>query len=239
MLSKSDFLNKLDQIFINENLLEKEKNYIKNIKENEDQLPNQITADVLIARLGLITIKGITDEDGYFKEFINTIDKDEIESQTEIFYLLKGKQVSCWHSLKVTETWNWLGGKEISLFIVTGQEIKEVLLNETNSSFTIAERTLFGAKITNPTDNNNFGWVTCLCKPGFEREKYINPTSKEIGNLTQTYPERNALIHELTPKTSDNNKTKRSIFQYFRSFCCNNGEQNNEQTPLINRHNKI
>ena len=100
MLSTIDFFKKLDKITLNQNL----KAEIEILKSSlKDKDPSEIiSADILIKELGLITIKGITDEDGYFKEFVNTIYNDHQESQTEIVYLLKGKQVSCIHMLYTT-----------------------------------------------------------------------------------------------------------------------------------------
>lgn len=224
MLSKTEFLGILDKILTNENLLEK--TFLKNIKENE--IPEEVFADFLIEKLRLETIKGVTDEDGYFNEFVRT------ENQTEIFYLLKRSQVSCLHSLDTTETWRWLGGKKISIFIFTN-EVKEITLSETNPSYTIDKGTLFGAKITDLTDNNDFGLVTCLCEPAFEIVHYINPTSEQIYNLYNDYPEKKALIDELKPKISTKKKNiMQSIIQFFT--CCIGVKKNEEQKPLINNH---
>jgi predicted cupin superfamily sugar epimerase len=232
MLSKINFLAILDQILSNENLLEEEKTRIENIKENKKELPEKLTANRLIKHLDLITIKGVTDEDGYFKEFVKIIDQEGTITETEIFYLLKEKQVSCLHSLDTTETWRWLGGKEISIFIFTKQEAKEIILSETNPSHTIEKGTLFGAKITNLTDDNDFGMVTCKCTPGFVLEHYKSPSKEEIDTLSKTYPNHGQIIKELTPNISNTSKNlMQSIMSLFS--CCTSLEKSEEQTPLI------
>lgn len=233
MLSKNEFLKILEQILSNRVLLEEEKQRLKNINENQDLLNEheQITAEVLINKLDLKNINTVTEEDGYFKEFVNTIDNNEQENQTEIFYLLKGKQVSCLHILDTTETWRWLGGKEISIFIFKKQELEKITLNETNPCHTIEKGTLFGAKISNLEDDNDFSIVTCLCKPGFVlKEHYKTPSKEEVDILFKNYPE---LIKELTPKISNSNKNVfQSIIQFFT--CCIGVKKNEEQAPLIN-----
>src|ERR1043165_2598853 len=157
MLTKTKFLEILNKILSNGNLVKKEKEHLESIKETADLLPEEILVDLLIEKLGLITIKGVTDEDGYFKEFVNTINNNEQESQTEIFYLLKGKQVSCLHTLDTTETWNWHGGKEIYIFIFKkDQKPEKITLNETNPIYTIEKNTLFGAKIATLRDNIDY-----------------------------------------------------------------------------------
>lgn len=231
MLTKESFLAVLDQILTNENLLEKEKNIIENIKKNHNDLPKKITADIIIYQLGLITIKGVTDEDGYFKEFVNTIKDAETESQTDIFYLLKEKQVSCLHALETTETWKWLGGDDILVFILEKNKISEIRLNHENITCTIPENTFFGAKLSS-NNNENFSWVTCTCKPGFIPQYYRNPSPEELADFFKTYPDYKQIITELSPKISKNNNSiVQPIIQFFN--CCTDIKQTEEQKPLI------
>lgn len=235
MLTKTKFLEILNQIFQSKaNLLltDEKKRFEETIKNIE--LFDQITADRLIKHLGLITIKGITDEDGYFKEFVNTIKNDEIESQTEIFYLLKGKQVSCLHTLDTVETWRWLGGDDVLIFILEKDKISQICLNANNLICTIPKNTLFGAKLAS-NNNENFVWVTCTCKPGFVPEYYKNPSSEELDFFTKTHPNYDQIIKELTPKNSSKN-IMQSIIQFF-SCCSKDRQQNGEQTPLISQTN--
>lgn len=236
MLTKTKFLEILNKILSNGNLVKKEKEHLESIKKTANLLPEEILVDLLIEKLGLITIKGVTDEDGYFKEFVNTIDNNEQESQTEIFYLLKGKQVSCLHTLDTTETWNWHGGKEIYIFIFKkDQKPEKITLNETNPIYTIEKNTLFGAKIATLRDNSDYALVTCLCKPGFLREHYTNPTKNEIGILYKKYPGFKKIIEELTPKMPNTSKNIfQSIFQLFT--CCIGVKKNQDEInePLIN-----
>ncbi|MDD4892940.1 MAG: cupin domain-containing protein [Candidatus Rickettsiella isopodorum] len=231
--NKTAFLDRLRQNLESEvNSVPEKKTCFAEIIKNIESI-DEITAERLIKHLDLKTIKGITDEDGYFKEFVNTIVKNERESQTEIFYLLKGKQVSCLHSLDTTETWHWLDGKEISIFIFKAQGLEKINLSEKNPLHTIDKNTLFGAKITNLRDDNDYALVTCLCKPGFVPKHYCNPSKEEIYTLLKTYPEENQTIQELTPKISTTNKNIfQSIFKIFT--CCIGVKKNEEQTPLIN-----
>ncbi len=214
MLSKKKFLETVDQLLSRNNLNDGEKDRFKNIKKNETQLPEEITAEILIEKLDLIDINTITNEEGYYKEFVNTIDNDIEDNQTEIFYLLKGKQVSCLHILKTTEKWNWIAGNAISLFIEKGKELTEITLNEGSQSFTIEKDTIFGAKITTP-ENNDFVLVTCLCIPGFKKEHYINPTSEQIDELYNYNQKNKTIIDALTKNSCSAKKTE-------------------EQTPLTN-----
>lgn len=225
MLSKVKFLEIVQQVYKNKNLKNEEKKLFEKIINNEDQLLEEVTAETLIKGLGLIDIKTITNEEGHFKEFVNTINDNEIKSETKIFYLLKDKQVSCLHALNTTETWTWLAGNAISLFVNTKQELKEIILNKNNPSFTIEKGSIFGAKIT-ASKNNDFGLVICHCEPGFEKEHYINPTSEQIDNLYKSYPKYNTVIDELKPKIPEKNK----------NFFTHRGktEKIEEQTPLIN-----
>ncbi len=251
---KIRFLEILDEILSRKYLKEEERIHIESIKENATQLPEKISTDILIEKFGLITIKGVTSEDGYFKEFINTKNNENLESQTEIFYLLKGKQVSCLHALETTETWTWLGGKEISIYILNDQQPMEVItLNKDHLQHTIEKGTVFGAKIKDLTNDNDFVIVTCLCKPGFDVEKhYKEPSLEKINDFCAIYPKDSEVIRELTSKnnenlceihpntsevieavTSKNNKTLiQSLIQFFT--CCIGVKKNEEQAPLIN-----
>lgn len=233
---RDEFLNTVNKIINSRNENEEKirfeiiKEYILQLNENEE-----ITADKLIKKWGLIELNTVTNEDGYFKEFIKITDQAETIAETEIFYLLKGKQVSCLHALGTTETWTWLAGKEISLFVAINQELKEIILNETNPSFTIEKDTFFGAKINNQKNDNDFGLVTCLCTPGFVPELYKNPSLGELDNLCKLYPSNEKIINELTPKLLKNNNTiMQSIIQFFT--CCIGIKkiEEPEQAPLIN-----
>lgn len=162
---------------------------------NENNSNETISVEEIINELKLTKLP--TDEDGYFNEFVNTINLSEKrESRTEIFYLINKKQVSCLHKLDVTETWQWLGGNEITIFTFSKNEAKEIKLNETNPTFTIEKNILFGAKNSDP---NSFGWVICKCVPGFTVESYKNPTSEELGTLRKNFSQYNTIIDELTP----------------------------------------
>ncbi|KAF5282953.1 hypothetical protein FQR65_LT14153 [Abscondita terminalis] len=182
---------------------------------NEDE---KITAEILEEKWDLKKLNSVTNEDGYFKEFVKISDQEGTVTETEIFYLLKGKQVSCLHTLETTETWTWLGGEEISLFISTKQELKEIILNENNSTYCIEKGTLFGAKINNQKNDNDFGLVTCLCKPGFLPEHYKNPSPEEINNLCITYPNHEQVIKMLAPESKNSKNFIQSLFQFF--ICC-------------------
>lgn len=232
---RNEFLNTVNKILNSRNENE-EKRRFEIIKEyilqlNEDE---EITADKLIKKWGLIELNTVTNEDGYFKEFVKIIDEVETIAETEIFYLLKGKQISCLHALGATETWTWLAGKEISLFVAINQELKEIILNETNPSFTIEKDTFFGAKINNQKNDNDFGLVTCLCKPGFIPEHYKNPSLEELDNLCKVFPSNEKIINELTAKLLKNNNTiMQSIIQFF-TCCIGIKKIEDEQTALIN-----
>ncbi len=234
MLPKTDFLKILDQLLSNQNLLEKEKQRFKNIREKRAPLNEEITAAMLIDVLNLVNLNTVTDEDGYFKEFVKVIDQEGTITETEIFYLLKDKQVSCLHKLKTTETWYWLAGNPLFLFIFSENQVFEIILNADNPTYTISENTLFGAKIVSNNDGN-FSWVTCKCTPGFVSEFYQNPSPNELNTLFKTYPDHQQIIHELTPKNKKLNASKnilQSIFQFFT--CCIGVKKNEEQKSLIN-----
>lgn len=232
---KIEFLEILNKIYTREFLKEEERKLINTIRENGSQLPEKITTDVLIEKLGLVIIKGVTDEDGYFKEFINTINNDiQEESQTEIFYLLKGKQVSCLHKLQTTETWQWLGGDDLLIYILKNNKIFEILLNSDNPTHEIPANTLFGAKLTSNSEEN-FSLVTCKCVPGFLLEHYQNPTSEELEKFLRI-PEYKQVVEELTPKVSKKNNIILSIFQFFT--CCIGVKKTEEQTLLIDPSQK-
>lgn len=230
MSTKTKFLKNLKQILQLEEILADKKKCFEEIIMKIESL-DEISADKLINHLELKPI--FTEEDGYFKEFVRT------EKQTEIFYLLKGKQICYLHALDTTETWNWLAGNNISLYIDTKQEFKEIILNADNPSFTIEKGVFFGAKLANPKDND-FGLVTCRCEPGFELKYYIHPSSELITNLHKCYGNEE-LINELKPKISGENISEstskenqpiwQSMIQLF--YCCRKDKSNNpEQTPL-------
>lgn len=234
---KIKFLEILNKILTKEYLKEEVRMLINIIIENEIQLPEEISTNILIEKLGLTDLSKVTDEKGYFKEIINTnnLENGEIESQTEIFYLLKGNQVSCLHSLDTTETWNWIGGKDISIYCFNKQgSVETITLNESYSEHTIEKNTLFGAKIANFIDENDFGIVTCLCKPGFVAEAhYSRPSSHDINILVKAHPQLKSIIEELTPIISKNkNNIIQSILQFFT--CCIGVKQSEEETLLIN-----
>lgn len=248
---RKEFLNTVQEI-INSKKEEEEKRYEK-IIEHMSLLSKceKITGDILEKELALKELPTVINEEGYFKEFIKITDQKGTITETEIFYLLKGKQVSCLHTLETTETWTWLGGEEISLFVATEQEFKPIILNKNNSTYIIEKGTLFGAKINNHKNDNDFGLVTCLCKPGFIPKHYSNPTLKELDSLKKKYPEYKSVIDELTPKEFKNpnnmnkatssdesiyNNSKNNFIRSAFLFCaqCIGIKKNEEQTPLIN-----
>lgn len=228
---KTEFLKILDNVLNREHLKEEERKLIKTLKKNATQFPDKISTDILIEKLGLQDLSKVTDEKGYFKEFINTnnLENGEIESQTEIFYLLAGKQVSCLHKLQTTETWQWLGGKELSIYIHENGIISEIILNTDNATQVIPANTLFGAKLTS-NNEENFSLVTCKCVPGFLPEHYQNPTDNDLKKLLNI-PGYKKIIEELTPKISKKNNIFSPIFQFFT--CCIGVKQSEEQTLLI------
>lgn len=201
MLLRDNFIDVLNKVLLHPNLKKEESNRLSQIIKDKNKLPEKISADILVEKLNLTSIENVTNENGYFKEFINTIDKGmEEESCTEIFYLMKQNQVSCLHKLDTTETWRWLGGNHVSLFVFSEKEVKEISLNEKNATFIIEKNTLFGAKNNKLTENGDFfGWVSCLCKPGFTFERYENPTRDELAKLRNNFPQYKAIIDELTP----------------------------------------
>ncbi|TLY48590.1 MAG: cupin domain-containing protein [Gammaproteobacteria bacterium] len=224
---KKDFLKILDEILSRKYLKEEEKNRLEAIKESEKQLPEEIFTDQLITKLDLITIKGVTDEDGYFKEFINTIDDNGQESQTEIFYLLKEKQVSCLHKLNTTETWRWLEGEDLSLYVFIKDKMSEIVLNAANPFYTIPKNTLFGAKLKSNT-NENFVLVTCKCVPGFILEHYQNPTSEDLKKFLSV-PSYEQVIKELTPTKKSDGIFIQPFIQFIQFFkCCIGVKQMNQ-----------
>lgn len=236
MLSKINFLEKLNQILLNENLVEKEKERLERVIKHSDLLPEDISANILIEKLDLETIKGVTDEDGYYREFVNTIDNEDQESQTEIFYMLKSKQVSCLHALNTFETWHWLGGEDVLIFIFNKNNVSEIRLNADMPKYTIPANTIFGAKLFS-NDSENLSWITCKCIPGFVPELYKNPSPEDLECLFETYPHYKQVIKELTPENSKNNSIKRSLIHFFTCcFSCIGIKkiEEHEQTPLIN-----
>lgn len=245
---KLEILNRLNEIIESKEIEEKNRleriiKYINPLNEHK-----KITAKILINELYLEKIT--TNEDGYYREFVNTIKDTNVESQTEIFYLLETNQVSCLHSLKTTETWTWLGGVPISIFIFKNFELEKITLNKTKPIYTIEEGLLFGAKLNDLNDDNDFGLVTCLCKPGFVPEHYSNPTADELKKLQDKY---GSIIDELTPKilkkpiytdesiSSDapiyknpKNNFMQSMLSLFTSCIRVKKNENEEETSLIN-----
>lgn len=236
MLSKIEFLKKIDEILTNKHLISEEETRLRNIKENPNILNEHeaISVEILINTLDLQPIKGVTDEDGYYKEFVKIINQKTI-TETEIFYLIKSNQVSCLHSLDTNETWTWLGGKDILIFIFENEKISEICLNADCLTYSIPANTLFGAKLI-AGNNENFAWVSCKCIPGFKPEFYHNPTSQELEFFVKNYPKYKKIIKELTPQISNsNNNIFRSIFNSLT--CCIGIKQtgNDEHSSLIAR----
>lgn len=233
MLSNDEFLKILGKILSNKNLLEIEKKRLENIIENQALLNKheEITTEILINKLDLINLNTVTDEDGYFKEFVKIIDQEGTATETEIFYLLKKDQTSCLHKLEMKETWSWLGGDDILIFIFENDKVSEIRLNAENLNYDVPANTLFGAKLAS-SNNENFAWVICRCKPGFIPEYYKNPSQEELDYLFKTYPNYIQVIEELTPKIYLNNK---NFFQTIIKFftCCIGVKKIEEQEPLI------
>ena len=131
-------------------------------------------------------------EAGYFYEYQNTNPEalgaenkksTQEESNSKIFYLMNEEQTSCLHSLNTTETWHWVGGSDILLYICPkGETVQAISLNKENPEHTIEKGVLFGAK---NSDSTSFGLVICECKPGFIFAHYNHPTSKEITELNK------------------------------------------------------
>jgi predicted cupin superfamily sugar epimerase len=128
------------------------------------------------------------------------------------------KQISCLHKLDTTETWRWLGGNDVSLFIFSEKKVEEITLNKDKPTFTIEKNTLFGAKNKGSVDKNiNFGWVSCLCQPGFNVSRYKNPTSNELSKLCESFPEYVRIINELKHADSKKN-TLNENYGFFNGF---------------------
>jgi predicted cupin superfamily sugar epimerase len=205
MLSRDDFIKVLNEILLRPDLKKEEKERLEQIIQNKNELLEEISANILIKKLNLISIKNFTNEEGYLSEFINTIDKGtEQENRTEIFYLMDQKQISCLHKLDTTETWRWLGGNDVSLFIFSEKKVEEITLNKDKPTFTVKKNTLFGAKNKGSVGKEiSFGWVSCLCEPGFKVSHYENPTSNDLSKLSESFPGYVGIINEL--KHADSN----------------------------------
>lgn len=165
----------------------------------------KISADLLIKELALRPLSEVTDEGGFFIEFLKNLEP----SQTEIYYLMKEKQISCWHSLDTNETWEWVGGCDVLIFTLSENGVKEIVLNKKNPLFTIKAGTLFGAKNNITKNSDDFGLVICACKPGFIPDYYKNPSPQELKKLNEFYKQylsleiewkrKAAIIKELMP----------------------------------------
>jgi predicted cupin superfamily sugar epimerase len=142
-----------------------------------------------------------TREAGYFLEFINTNSGPLSETEanySEIYYLMQGKQVSCFHSLTTTETWRWIGGSDVILYVITEDKVESITLNAENLEYTIEKGMLFGAKNANQA-NESFSLVTCKCKPGFRMEHYNDPSPEKLRSLSERFSSFRDVITELTP----------------------------------------
>jgi uncharacterized protein len=155
-------------------------------KINSKYAKEKLTASDIISLLNLQELDTVTDEDGYFTEFVNTnvqtegVNPQLQNTRTKIFYLMNKEQVSCLHILDIEEKWQWIQGSAVSLYLFHENSIKAVTLDEKTQEYTIPKNTLFAAK---NVDITNFSLVTCECRPGFHPQHYKIPSNDQLKDL--------------------------------------------------------
>ncbi len=126
-------------------------------------------------------------------------DKPRSISST-IYYLLKGKQVSCFHRLKrAEEMWHFYTGSSMTIYFIqeTTRELLELKLgvnSEKGEMFQVLIKrgSWFGAMINDPS---SYSLVGCTVCPAFMFEDF------ELANrkiLISMYPEHKSIIKKLT-----------------------------------------
>ena len=114
-------------------------------------------------------------EGGHYREVhrSKTIVKDlnrvlNKSAYTSIYYLLSGKDFSCWHRITSDETWYFhLGGDVLIYFFDENQCPQTIQLGLVSKIFqaTIPANTWFAARLA---DQTSFCLVSCAVAPGFE-----------------------------------------------------------------------
>ncbi len=144
-------------------------------------------------------------EGGYFKEIYRSNEhfivpdysfkKKERNYSTSIYFLLEGKDKSCFHKLNSDEIWHFYDGSDIRIIIIDSSgNLSETLLGKENGEFqfTIKKNSWFAAELVN---KDSFALIGCTVSPGFDFEDFILGKREELINL---FPQHEQIIKKFT-----------------------------------------
>ena len=140
-----------------------------------------MTAQLFIEQLGLKKHQ----EGGYYKRTYSSgiiISKNNLPdyagdrfSQTAIYYLLEGGEVSKFHKLKSDEIWFFHAGSSLTIYMISEQnKLKTIQLGSDIKKgdlfqVPVPAETWFAAEVN---DKSGFSFVSCTVSPGFDFEDF-------------------------------------------------------------------
>ncbi|HEY8400764.1 MAG TPA: cupin domain-containing protein [Cytophagaceae bacterium] len=142
-------------------------------------------------------------EGGYYKEIYRcpaetSIDQENRNLATSIYFLLTSSDVSKLHRLKSDEIWYYHAGAPLSIYLIHPDGKLEILklgIEITRGYYPqaiIPAGCIFGAKVDN---EDSFTLIGCMVSPGFDFKDFELPP-REI--LLQKYPDHSEIIKQLT-----------------------------------------
>ncbi len=155
----------------------------------------KLTAEYFIKKLNLEKHP----EGGYFFEnYRSSIIYNERNLTTSIFFLLKGDDVSKFHSLKSDELWYYHYGASVKIYLIDNkgglsEKILGLNVHENENPAVIIEAgTIFAAELL---DKSSFCLLSCIVSPGFSFEDF---KLHDFGGLTALFPELTLIIKKFT-----------------------------------------
>ena len=147
-------------------------------------------------------------EGGYYNECLKSkeiIDASSVDKAfdgnrklwTSIYFLLKDRDVSCFHRLKSDEIWYYHSGVPMIIYIIkeNGELVREKLGLDIERGETpqvlIPKGTIFGAVM----DGTGYSLAGCMVSPGFEFGDF---ELLERDELIRNYPQHELIIKRLT-----------------------------------------
>jgi len=144
-------------------------------------------------------------EGGFYKEvyrskmivrdLVSTKDKS---AYTSIYYLLAGKDFSCWHRIKSDETWFFHLGCDVFIYFFDEQNCLQTIalgMESKRLQATIPANTWFAAR---PAIENAFCLVSCAVAPGFEFDEFEIAKRDQLLKLFGNSAENIQIIKALT-----------------------------------------
>lgn len=139
-------------------------------------------------------------EGGFYKETYRselTLEREDRQLMTSIFFLLTSENVSHFHRIKSDELWYHHAGSAVTVHTLDEQghtafRLGPDVMNGEHPFYLVKKDTIFGSTVDAP---NGFALVSCAVAPGFDFRDFELFERKELLAL---FPEHEEIVRRLT-----------------------------------------